>query len=85
MRKALAFVSAVLALTLSACSSSSPKDSSDVTQPQSSTAPQVVIVPNVVGMNKDDAVKKLEDLGLKVEVAEKPFYKLEEKDNVILS
>ena len=63
MKKLIALTAALL-LTLSACSSASPKDASD--QPQPSTAPQVVIVPNVVGMNKDDAVKKLEGLGLKV-------------------
>ena len=27
-----------------------------------------VVVPNVVGMNKDEAIKKLEELGLKVEI-----------------
>lgn len=42
-----------------------------------------VVVPDVVGMDKDEAVKKLEDLGLKVVIAEEPLRNTDQKDNTI--
>lgn len=50
--------------------SSSGKQSS-ITQTEGANNPDTVVVPNVVGMDKDEATKKLEELGLKVETETK--------------
>lgn len=50
---------------------SSLGEQSSTTQTESANNNDTVVVPNVVGMDKDEAIKKLEGLGLKVETETK--------------
>ena len=43
-----------------------------------------VVVPDVIGMSKEDAVKALEDLGLVVKINDR-FYRTNEKDNCVIA
>lgn len=59
---------------------SSLGEQSSTTQTESANNNDTVVVPNVVGMNKDEAIKKLEELGLKVEIGEVVHQKLIENN-----
>ncbi len=65
MKKALSLVLVlIMALSLAACGGVSETE----TTSEISTQPETLVVPNVVGMDKDEAVKLLEGMGFEVEV-----------------
>lgn len=64
MKKALSLVLVlIMALSLAACGGVSETE----TTSEISTQPETLVVPNVVGMDKDEAVKLLEGMGFEVE------------------
>lgn len=89
MKKVISLlITALVIFTLSACGNDNTNsNSTDIKTDNNSSViktgnknsekiisqSDTVVVPNVVGMNKDEAIKKLEDLGLKVE-NKKVFY-----------
>ena len=85
MKKICVLITLALILCLSACSKSKESQTqnkwgNNSSGEQSSTtqtegASDTVVVPNVVGMNKDEAVKKLERLGLIVETTKSHYKK----------
>lgn len=65
MKKALSLVLVlIMALSLAACGGVSETE----TTSEISTQPETLVVPNVVGMDKDEAVKLLEGMGFEVEI-----------------
>ncbi len=78
MKKILCLVLAVLMLVLVACDSTQSSESSgdDQTQVESSkeesAAPVEITVPDIMGLDEEAAVAKLEEAGFKVSVKKKP-------------
>ena len=65
MKKALSLVLVlIMALSLAACGGVSETE----TTSEISTQPETLVVPNVVGMDKDEAVKLLEGMGFETEL-----------------
>lgn len=81
----MAFILVILAVSLMGCggertttskgNKNTSSDSSVASVQNTSGASDTVVVPNVIGMNKDEAVKKLEGLGLMVETGYKHLQK----------
>ena len=81
----MAFILIILAVSLMGCggertttskgNTNTSSDNSVASVQNTSGASDTVMVPNVVGMNKDEAVKKLEGLGLIVETGYKHLQK----------
>lgn len=88
MKKALSLVLVlIMALSLAACGGVSETE----TTSEISTQPETLVVPNVVGMDKDEAVKLLEGMGFETKLrAEGIFVNLEmnpdykDKDNEVV-
>lgn len=82
MKKALSLVLVlIMALSLAACGGVSETE----TTSEISTQPETLVVPNVVGMDKDEAVKLLEGMGFEVEVKRVNIFFISEKDTAINS
>ena len=76
------FLSAILVLLLALCISGCNNTNNDTNSAgktnkntQSNTETDTVVVPNVVGMDKDEAVKLLEGMGLEVELKKYHYQK----------
>lgn len=79
MKKMFSILALLLALCVSGCNNANESMTDKKTQ--ANTEIDTVVVPNVIGTNVDEAAKKLEELGLVVEIKKIPLYAVSRQES----